>query len=80
MKRIPDTLAVIGAGYIGLELGMAYAKLGTTVSIVEREDRILPIYDEALTKPVLARLNALGVDLHLNTDAIGFDDGDLEII
>ena len=72
VDEIPDSLAVIGAGYIGLELGMAYAKLGAKVSIVEREDRILPIYDKALTKPVLARLKDLNIDLHLSADAPGY--------
>lgn len=75
LETVPASLAVIGAGYIGLELGIAYAKLGAKVTIVEREDRILPIYDKALTKPVLARLKALKVDLHLKTDAAAYADG-----
>ncbi|MEM9570521.1 MAG: dihydrolipoyl dehydrogenase [Pseudomonadota bacterium] len=78
LSEFPKTLAVIGAGYIGLELGMAYAKLGAKVSIVEREDRVLPIYDDALTKPVLARLKALNIDVHVGTDAAGFSDGVLQ--
>ena len=41
-------LVVIGAGYIGLELGIAFRKLGCEVSIVEAQDRILPLYDDAL--------------------------------
>ncbi|MEO1305674.1 MAG: dihydrolipoyl dehydrogenase [Pseudomonadota bacterium] len=77
VDEIPDSLAVIGAGYIGLELGMAYAKLGAKVSIVEREGQILPIYDKALTKPVLARLKDLNIDLHLSADATGYKDGHL---
>jgi len=75
LETVPASLAVIGAGYIGLELGIAYAKLGAKVTIVEREDRILPIYDAALTKPVLARLKALKINLHLKTDAAAFADG-----
>ncbi len=57
----PKTLAVVGGGYIGLELGMAFAKLGTDVTIVEAESRILPLYDAELTRPVVKRLNELGV-------------------
>jgi len=64
---LPASLVVVGAGYIGLELGMAYAKLGTRVTLVEAQDRILPAWDAALTRPVQRRLKALGVDVLLNT-------------
>ncbi|NYT59350.1 dihydrolipoyl dehydrogenase [Alcaligenaceae bacterium] len=63
---LPKQLAVIGAGYIGLELGMAYAKLGVKVSIIEAQDRILPAYDAELVKPVQAALKKLGVVLYLS--------------
>ena len=41
-RRFPERLAVVGAGYIGLELGTAFAKLGAKVTVIEAEDRILP--------------------------------------
>jgi dihydrolipoamide dehydrogenase len=69
LTKAPKTAAVIGAGYIGLELGTALAKLGTRVSIVEALDRVLPSVDEALTIPVLRRLRKLGVDVRLRTTA-----------
>lgn len=71
LKKVPAKLAVIGAGYIGLELGMAYAKLGSKVTIIEAQDRILPTYDNELTRPILKRLKALGVALHLGARAQG---------
>jgi len=71
LKKVPAKLAVIGAGYIGLELGMAYAKLGAKVTIIEAQDRILPTYDNELTRPVLKRLKALGISLHLGARAKG---------
>ena len=52
---VPKRLVVVGAGYIGLELGMAYRKLGAEVTVVEALDRVLPAYDDELTKPVAAR-------------------------
>ncbi|MEL8056691.1 MAG: dihydrolipoyl dehydrogenase [Pseudomonadota bacterium] len=79
LKSVPKTMVVIGAGYIGLELGMAYAKLGAKVTIVEREDRILPLYDKELTKPVATRLKALGIDLKLKTSAKTHEDGTLTV-
>ena len=43
LDRLPQTLAIVGAGYIGLELGIAFARLGTQVTVVEAQDRILPL-------------------------------------
>jgi dihydrolipoamide dehydrogenase len=63
LPAVPETLAVIGAGYIGLELGTAFAKMGSKVTVLEAADRILPLYDAELTKPVLKRLGALGISV-----------------
>lgn len=67
----PKHLVVVGAGYIGLELGMAWRKLGAEVAVVEAAGRILPTYDEELAKPVLASLRRMGIVLHLNCKAEG---------
>ncbi|HTV91020.1 MAG TPA: dihydrolipoyl dehydrogenase [Stellaceae bacterium] len=79
LPELPRRLAVIGAGYIGLELGIAFRKLGAAVAIVETADRILPRYDEALTRPVRRWLARAGVELHLGARATGFRDGHLSI-
>lgn len=73
--ELPETLAVVGGGYIGLELGTAFAKLGTKVTVVEAEDRILPTYDTALTAPAAKRLAALGVDVKTGARAENHQDG-----
>jgi dihydrolipoamide dehydrogenase len=73
LKSVPETLAVVGAGYIGLELGIAFAKLGSKVTVVEATDRILPLYDSELTKPVGKRLAALGVEVLLAAKAQGLE-------
>src|SRR6267142_6254915 len=52
LTELPQRLAVIGAGYIGLELGIAFRKLGAIVTVIEAAERILPRYDKALTRPV----------------------------
>jgi dihydrolipoamide dehydrogenase len=70
---IPKQLVVVGAGYIGLELGTAYRKLGAEVTVVEAADRILPAYDAELTKPVGAALKRLGIDLRLETTVLGLN-------
>jgi dihydrolipoamide dehydrogenase len=63
LSEVPERLVVVGAGYIGLELGTAFAKLGSKVTVVEALPRILPQYDSELTRPVAARLEALGVKM-----------------
>lgn len=71
--EVPQRLVVVGAGYIGLELGTAYRKLGAQVTVVEAADRILPAYDPDLVKPVAASLARLGVELRLGTSVLGLD-------
>ena len=61
LTSVPVALAVVGGGYIGLELGTAFAKLGAQVTVVEAMPQILPQYDTELVKPVAKRLNELGV-------------------
>lgn len=72
-KSVPKRLIVVGGGYIGLELGIAYRKLGAEVSVVEAQDRILPAYDAELTQPVNEALKQLGVKLYLKHSVEGFD-------
>lgn len=72
---LPQRLVVVGAGYIGLELGMAYRKLGAEVSVVEALDRALPTYDAELTKPVLTSMRRLGIGLHLACTVQGLNAG-----
>ncbi|WP_347884040.1 dihydrolipoyl dehydrogenase [Pseudomonas aestiva] len=69
--EIPDHLVVVGAGYIGLELGIAYRKLGARVAVVEAQSRLLPGYDAELTAPLRQRLERLGIELHLGCTVAG---------
>lgn len=70
---LPQRLVVVGAGYIGLELGIAYRKLGVDVSVVESLDRVLPVYDVDLTKAVAGSLQRMGVKLHLGCTVQGLN-------
>lgn len=80
LETLPKSLAVIGGGYIGIELGTAMAKLGVKTSIIELGAQILPQYDKKLTAPVVTRLKALGVEIHLNAKAESFENGTLSYI
>ncbi len=63
--ELPRRLVVVGAGYIGLELGTAWRKLGAEVTVVEAQDRVLPAYDAELVRPVAQSLERLGIALKL---------------
>lgn len=71
LTELPKRLAVVGGGYIGLELGTAFAKLGSKVTVVEALQRVLPLYDEELTAPVAKSLAALGVEVLAGATARG---------
>jgi dihydrolipoamide dehydrogenase len=60
-RNMPRRLVVVGAGYIGLELGTAFAKMGAAVTVIEALPRILPQYDVELARPVGQRLDELGI-------------------
>jgi len=71
LAELPKRLTVVGGGYIGLELGTAFAKLGSKVTVVEALTRILPLYDEELTAPVAKHLAGRGVEVLLGAKAKG---------
>lgn len=71
LSDVPKKLAVVGGGYIGLELGIAFAKMGAKVTVVEALPRLLAQYDAELTRPVVKRLAELGVEVLVNAKAKG---------
>jgi dihydrolipoamide dehydrogenase len=71
LSEVPEKLAVVGGGYIGLELGMAFAKMGAKVTVVEALPRVLMQYDAELVRPVLKRLGELGVEVMTGAKAKG---------
>jgi dihydrolipoamide dehydrogenase len=73
-KTVPGKLVVVGGGYIGLELGITYAKLGAQVHVVEAQERILPAYDADLTRPVANVLKGLGIECNLGSSVLGLDE------
>lgn len=71
LSEVPTKFAVVGGGYIGLELGMAFAKMGAEVTVVEALPRVLAQYDAELTRPVVKRLAALGIEVMTGAKAKG---------
>lgn len=73
LAEIPERLLVIGGGYIGLELGTVYARLGSQVSVAELTDGLLPGVDRDLVKVLQRQLESLFTDplmLETRVDAI----------
>lgn len=79
LTAVPASVAIVGGGYIGLEIGSALAKLGARVTVVEALDRVLPGIDAALTRPVLRALERAGVEVRLATLATGLEGEELVV-
>lgn len=69
--QVPETLGVIGAGVIGLELGSVWRRLGSQVVVFEALDSFLPMADKALAKETQKVLAKQGLDIRLNTKVTG---------
>jgi len=67
LEDIPNSLLVVGGGYIGLELGSVYAALGTSVTVVEMLPGLLPGADRDLVLPLHKRLEKMFAGILLNT-------------
>jgi dihydrolipoamide dehydrogenase len=79
LRRIHDRITVVGGGYIGVELGGAFAKLGTKVTIVELADQLLPGMPTGLARVLERALRARGVTIRLGTKVLGIDGDDLVV-
>jgi dihydrolipoyl dehydrogenase len=67
LPELPESLLVVGGGYIGLELGTVYAALGSRVSVVEMTGSLLPGADPMLIRPLARRLAEKFEAIWLNT-------------
>jgi dihydrolipoamide dehydrogenase len=67
LPKIPKTMAVIGAGVIGLELGSVWRRLGAEVTVIEYLDVILPGMDAEISKTMGSTLKKQGMKLKLKT-------------
>ena len=65
--ELPESLLVLGGGYIGCEFACFYAEMGVKVFIVEMMDRCLPLGDPDVSKEITKALKKLGVKIHTGT-------------
>ena len=70
LKKVPEDLIIIGAGYIGLEMGTVWRRLGANVTVIEYLDRILPGMDLEIAKKFKSILEKQGINFMLNTAVI----------
>jgi dihydrolipoamide dehydrogenase len=73
LKTVPQRLLVVGAGYIGLELGSVWRRLGSAVTVVEFLDRITPGLDLEVAKQFQRLLERQGMRFHLSTKVTGVE-------
>ena len=66
LNKIPKTLLVIGGGYIGLEMGSVWSRLGSKVTVVEALDRIVPSMDDEIAKDFMKSLQKQGLEFKLS--------------
>ncbi len=71
LEQVPETLLIVGGGYIGVEIGSVWARLGSKVTVVEYADRILPASDEEMAKKLLKDLQKIGIEFHFGHVAKG---------
>jgi len=80
MDDLPESMVVVGAGYIGMELSTVLAKLGVDVTVVEMLDSVLPTYPDDLAKPVKDRAEELGIDFEFGLGADSWEETDDGIV
>jgi dihydrolipoamide dehydrogenase len=69
--KVPDHLVVVGAGYIGLELGSVWKRLGAKVTVIEFLPRIVPTADQEMGDLLKKSLTKQGLEFHLETKVTG---------
>ena len=75
LDELPDHLLVLGGSYLGVELGQMFRRFGSRVSIVERQSQLLAREDRDVAATVAEILREDGVEVFLETEAIGVTNG-----
>lgn len=70
-KSVPERFVVIGAGAVGLEMGIVYAKLGSMVTMIDLVDRLLPTVDSQIARVMEGALKKLNITLILGAAVQG---------
>ncbi len=80
LTTLPKKLLVIGAGPIGIELGQAFSHLGSEVTIVTNDAKILPREDAVVAKVLFERLKNEGINFQFNKNTERFEKGNTLLV
>jgi dihydrolipoamide dehydrogenase len=79
LEEIPQSMVVIGGGYIGIELGQTFAKFGTKVTVLEGADQILPLFENEIVRWVQRKLKKDGVEVVTKAKALSAEQTDSNV-
>ena len=79
LSTIPKTMLVIGGGYIGLEMGSVWSRLGTKVTVVEKLDRIVPTMDGEIANEFMKSLEKQGLEFKLSHKVVATKVGSKDV-
>ncbi len=71
--KAPGHVVIVGAGFIGLEAAESFALRGLAVTVVEFQDRVLPLMEADMSAPILRELHTHGVRVVLKDKAVSLD-------
>lgn len=76
LEKLPESLIILGSGFIGLEFAATYAKFGTKVTIIDMGEKLLPREDSDVSEVVFESYKSLGVDFIFNASIKKLVDGE----
>ena len=79
-EKVPKELVIIGGGYIGLEMGSVWSRLGSEIQVIESLDHITPGMDSEISKEFLKILQKQGIKFHLENKVESVKRGSKEMI
>ena len=80
LQKVPKHMIIIGGGYIGLELGSVYARLGSKITVLEYMDKITPLLDTTLSKELTKVLKKLDFDIKVSHKVTAVENTGKEVV
>lgn len=80
LAEVPHSLAIVGAGIIGVEYAGIFSTLGIRVTLIDRRERLLPFVDLEVGDTLVEHLTDNGVELHLGEDVDEIDTANPDIV
>src|SRR5262245_37009010 len=78
-RKLPESVAIIGAGAVGVEFATFYRQMGASVTLIEALDRLVPLEDEEVSRVLLQAFQRAGIDVRLKAKVKGVRRGHGEV-